>query len=146
MEEGGVIVIRLSNVSGSFTFTYDALRHTGTVVYPRDSRIERAWVAPTPVPTATPKPTAKPTSRPVDYYSEWECWEIAERYFWNIRWNNPSSVTIYSHTSTYDANDYSYTFYIDYSAQVTAGGYKRSYYFITVSAVTGSVTFAFGGD
>ena len=52
VENGNVMIIQLSNLTGTFTFTYDALRHTGKVVYPKGSRIEKAWVAP----TATPKP------------------------------------------------------------------------------------------
>lgn len=142
VEDGSVMVIELSNLSGTFTFTYDSLRHIGTVVYPKGSWVEATWAAP----TATPKPVATATPKPSQNYSQSQCWGIAEQYFKNLRWNNPSSVTIYSHSATYDASDYTYTFYIDYSAQVVAGGYKRSYYFITVSAVTGRVTSAFGGN
>ena len=142
VEDGSVIVIQLSNIVGTFNFTYDALRHIGTVIYPKGSRIEAAWTAP----TVTPKPVATATPKPAQYFSQSECWSAAERYFMNMRWHNPSSVTIHGHTSTYDVSSNSYTFYIDYSAQVVAGGFKRSTYFITVNAATGQITFAFGSD
>ena len=142
VEDGSVMVIELSNLTGRFTFTYDSLHHIGIIIYPKGSQIEAAWTAP----TATPKPTATASPKPSRNYSQNQCWGIAEQYFKNMRWNNPSSVTIYSHTGTYDANDNTYTFYIDYSAQVVAGGYKRSYYFIIVSAATGQVISAFGGN
>lgn len=61
VENGNVMIIQLSNLTGAFTFTYDALRHTGNVVYPKGSRIEKAWVAP----TATPKPVSTATPKPV---------------------------------------------------------------------------------
>ena len=142
VEDGSVMVIQLSNLTGNFTFTYDTLRHIGKVVYPKGSRVEAAWAAP----TATPKPAATATPKPSQtYYSQSECWSAAERYFKNLSWKNPSSVTIHSHSATYDSSDNTYTFYIDYSAQNGFGGYNRSYYFITVSAVTGRVTSAFGG-
>lgn len=143
VEDGSVMVIQLSNLTGNFTFTYDTLRHIGKVVYPKGSRVEAAWAAP----TATPKPAATATPKPSQtYYSQSECWSTAERYFKNLSWKNPSSVTIHSHSATYDSSDNTYTFYIDYSAQNGFGGYNRSYYFITVSAVTGRVTSAFGGN
>ena len=143
VENGSVMVIQLSNLTGTFTFTYDTLRHVGTVTYPKGSRVEAAWAAP----TATPKPAAAATPKPSQtYYSQSECWSTAERYFKNLSWKNPSSVTIHSHSATYDSSDNTYTFYIDYSAQNGFGGYNRSYYFITVSAVTGRVTSAFGGN
>ena len=142
VEDGSVMVIRLSNLTGNFTFTYDALRHTGEVVYPGGSRVEKAWAAP----TAAPKPAETATPKPSQNYSQSQCWSIAERYFNSLSWKNPASVTIHSHTSTYDAGDNTYSFYIDYSAQNGFGGYNRSYYFITVSAATGWVTSAFGGN
>lgn len=61
VENGNVMIIQLSNLTGTFTFTYDALRHTGKIVYPKGSRIEKAWVAP----TATPKPVSTATPKPV---------------------------------------------------------------------------------
>lgn len=142
VEDGSVMVIQLSNLTGTFTFTYDTLRHIGKVVYPKDSRVETAWAAP----TAMPRPAATATAKPVQNYSESECWSAALTYFNNLSWKNPKSVTVYSHTSTYDYSDNTYTFYIDYSAQNGFGGYNRSNYFITVSAVTGHVTSAFGGN
>ena len=143
VEDGSVMVIELSNLTGTFTFTYDSLRHIGTIVYPKGSRVEAAWTAP----TATPKPAATATPKPSQtYYSQSECWSAAERYFKNLSWKSPNSVTIHSHTATYDASDNTYTFYIDYSAQNGFGGYNRSYYFIIVSAATGRVTSAFGGN
>ncbi len=143
VEDGSVMVIELSNLTGKFTFTYDSLRHIGTIVYPKGSSVEAAWTAP----SAMPKPAATATPKPSQtYYSQSECWSAAERYFKNLSWKNPSSVTIHSHSATYDFSDNTYTFYIDYSAQNGFGGYNRSYYFITVSAVTGRVTSAFGGN
>ncbi len=143
VEDGSVMVIELSNLTGMFTFTYDSLRHIGTIVYPKGSRVEAAWAAP----TATPKPAATATPKPSqNYYSQSQCWSTAEQYFKNLSWKNPSSVTIHSHSATYDSSDNTYTFYIDYSAQNGFGGYNRSYYFITVSAATGRVTSAFGGN
>ncbi len=50
VEDGSVMVIRLSNITGTFTFTYDALRHIGTVVYPKNSQVEAVWVTPTATP------------------------------------------------------------------------------------------------
>ena len=47
VEDGSVMVIQLSNLTGNFTFTYDTLRHVGKVVYPKGSRVEAAWAAPT---------------------------------------------------------------------------------------------------
>ena len=135
VEDGRVMVIQLSNLTGTFTFTYDPLRHVGMVVYPKDSRIEAAWIAP----TATPKPSQ-------NYYSQSECWSTVEQYFKNLSWKNPSSVTIHSHSATYDTSDSTYTFYIDFSAQNGLGEYIRSCYFITVSAATGRVTSAIEGD
>ncbi len=61
VEDGSVMVIQLSNLTGTFTFTYDALRHTGKVIYPKGSWIEKAWAAP----TATPKPVSSATPKPV---------------------------------------------------------------------------------
>lgn len=142
VENGSIMVIQLSNLTGNFTFTYDTLRRVGTVVYPKGSRTEAAWAAS----TATPKPDATSTPKPSQYYSEYECWNTAQSYFKNLSWKNPSSVTIHSHSATYDESDNTYIFYIDYSAQNGFGGYNRSYYFITVSAVTGRVTSAFGGN
>ncbi len=142
VEDGNIIVINLSNFTGKFSFTYDSVRHIGIVAYPKSSRIETAWVAP----TATPKPVATATPKPSENYSQSQCWAVAEQYFENLRWNNPSSVTIYSYSATYNESDNTYTFYIDYAAQVVAGGYKRSYYFITVSAITGRVTSAFDSN
>ena len=42
-QNDGTLVIELSNGSGSFTFAYDAIRHTGKVVYPANSRVEEQW-------------------------------------------------------------------------------------------------------
>ena len=134
VEDGSVMVIQLSNLTGNFTFTYDTLRHIGKVVYPKGSRVEAAWTAP----TATPKPSQT-------YYSQFECWSTAERFFKNS-WKNPSSVIIHSHSAAYDSSDNTYTFYIGYFVQNGIGGYNPSYCFITVSAVTGQVTSAVRGN
>ena len=42
VEDGKVVVVHLSNLSDRFTFSYDSLRHIGTVVYPKGSRVETA--------------------------------------------------------------------------------------------------------
>ena len=145
VEDGSIMVVELSNVTGTFTFTYDTLRHIGTVTYPKTSRIEASWGAA----TDTPKPaaTAGPTKEPV-VISESDCWDVAERYFRNLGWLNPDSVTIHSHTGTLgvEGGDFMYTFTIDYSAQNRLGGYTRSYYFITVNVTTMRVVRAFGGN
>ncbi len=59
-DDKGVLVINLSNGSGKMIFSYDAVRHTGTVSYPGQTRVEKAWaVTPTPESTATPKSTKR---------------------------------------------------------------------------------------
>ena len=141
-DDKGVLVINLSNGSGKMTFSYDAVRHTGTVTYPNQTRVEKAWVVtPTPEPKATPKPTEKVVTAS---YSENECWWTAQTYFKNLRWKNPDSVTIHGHTTSY--TDGGYLFTIDYSAQNGFGGTNRGYYWITVNASTNRVTSAFGSD
>lgn len=144
VEDGNVMVIQLRNITGTFTFTYDALRHIGTVTYPKASLIEAPWVDP----TEKAKATVAPTEKTIEIKSESDCWSSAEQYFMNLSWKNPSSVTIYSHTGTLglEGSDLVYTFYIDYSAQNGFGGNNRSYYFITVNAATGQVTSAFDGN
>lgn len=141
--EDGVIIIDLSNMTGTFSFTYNALKHEATIMYPAKSRIEKAWA-----PTPTPQPTATPAPTPVSAnYSESWCWEVAEKYFWNVRWNDPSSVTIYGHTTIDLIDDNGcYSFNIDYSAANSAGGKVRKTYTIVVSAITGNVLFALNGD
>ena len=142
--ENGKIFIELSNATGEFTFSYDALRHEAKVVYPAKTRIEKAW-APTPTiqPTATPAPTEYVVNA---HYSEYECWLAAERYFKNLTWKNPSSLTIHGYTSSYDSSNGQYLFTIDYSAMNGFGGYNREYYWVTVSAVTGRVVYGFGSN
>ncbi len=59
------MAVRLRNLSWSFFFTYDSLRNSSAVAYPAGSRIESAWVPPTPSPradgNATPSACAKPS-------------------------------------------------------------------------------------
>lgn len=141
-DDNGILVINLTNGSGKMTFSYDAVRHTGTVTYPGQTRIEKAWVAtPTPKPEATPKPTEKTVTAG---YSESDCWRTAYQYFMNLRWKNPDSVTIHDHTTSYSSDGYLFT--IDYSAQNSFGGTTRAYYWITVNSSTNKVTSAFGSD
>ena len=141
-DENGVLVINLTNGSGKMTFFYDAVRHTGAVTYPGQTRIEKAWAAtPTPNPVATPKPTEKTVTAK---YSESDCWWTAYQYFKNLRWKNPDSVTIHDHTTSYSSDGYLFT--IDYSAQNGFGGTNRAYYWITVNSSTNKVTSAFGSD
>ena len=143
-DENGVLVINLTNGSGNFVFSYDALHHTGTAEYPVHTRVEKAWV---PAPVSTPEPAATPKPSTPIYtakYSESQCWNIAYNYFTNLRWKDPQSLKIYGHTSKY--SDGGYTFTIDYSAANGFGGTNRGYYRITVNASTGKVTLAFGND
>ena len=119
----------------------------GITEYPVHNRIEKAWTptqTPKPVvdtqkPTTTSKP--KPTSKPIDV-----CWSIAKRYFNNLKWKNPKSVTINEYSYTYDFPRKQYTFTIDYSAENGFGGMNRGYYWITVDADTGEVVTAFGNN
>ena len=136
VEDGSVIVIQLSNLTGSFPFTYDTLRHIGKVTYPKESWIEVVWATPKPAAMATPKPAATATSEP---YSASECWIIAQVYSWTLRWKDPYSVWSYSHTDTYNASNKMITFCIDYRVKNGFDGYDSSYYYITVDTITGYV-------
>lgn len=139
-DDSGVLVINLTNGSGNLVFSYDALHHTGIAEYPVDTRVEKAWApTPTPEPAVTPKPTEK-----IKYYSESDCWEAALKYFKNLSWKNPASVTIHSHTSSSTSEGYLFT--IDYSAQNGFGGMNRGYYWITVDSKTCKVTAALCSD
>ena len=142
MDDNDVLVINLTNGSGKMTFSYDAVRHTGVATYPGQTRVEKAWsLTPTPKPAATPKPTEGTVTA---IYSEEECWQTALTYFNNLRWKNPDSVTIYSHSTNHSSDGYGFT--IDYSAQNGFGGTNRAYYWITVDSSTNKVTGAFGSD
>lgn len=139
----GAIVIELSNMAGSFSFTYDTLKHEATVKYPPNAQIEKAWA-----PTPTPRPTSTPAPTPVKAkYSEEYCWESAKSYFMNLRWNDPSSVTIFGHTSIYLEEGElagTYSFNIDYSAANIYGGKTRDTYTVLVSAIYGMTIMGFG--
>lgn len=138
VEDGNVMVIKLSNLSGNFIFTYDSLRHIGTVVYPKGSWVETAWVAPTPtpIPTATRKPN---TSTPTANYSESQCYSAAAAYLKSVL-KNPSSLQIHTYrTINYDET---YCFVFDYSAQNSFGGYTRSDAYIWITKATGEVYWA----
>ena len=141
--ENGTIIIELSNMTGSFSFTYDTLKHEATVIYPARARIEKAWA-----PTPTPQPTEVPTPTPVTArYSEEYCWEVAKSYFMDLRWNDPSSVTIFGYTSVYHEEGElagTYSFNIDYSAANRAGGKTRDTYTVLVSAIYGMAIMGFG--
>lgn len=139
--DNGTVVIELSNTTGTFTFSYDALHHVAKVIYPANSRIEKKWTpTPTPQPTATPEPVVEVRAK---HYSEDQCWYIAKEYFDNLGWKNPQSVTVYGHTSRFDEDDCEFVFTIDYSAMNGFGGYNRETYWITVDAFYGMVTMAF---
>ena len=139
-DDSGVLVINLTNGSGNLVFSYDALHHTGIAEYPMNTRVERAWApTSTPEPAATPKPTEK-----IKYYSESDCWKVALKYFENLSWKNPQSVTIHSHTASHTSEGYLFT--IDYSAQNGFGGMNRGYYWITVDSKTCKVTAALCSD
>lgn len=138
-DENGMLVINLTNGSGKLTFSYDAVRHTGIVTYPGQTRVEKAWV---PSPVSTPVPTSTP--KPSTHYSKDQCWDIAYNYFKNLRWKDPQSVKVYEHTVAYSKGEYIFT--IDYSAANGFGGVNRGYYWITVNASTGKVTLAFNDE
>lgn len=143
-EEGGVLVVNISNVSGKMTFSYDALQHTCTVVYPAKARAEKTWVlTPSPVPTATPEPTPRTVTA---NYSIDQCWDIAQKYFRNLKWNEPSSVKIYNYTWDLTSDDGIFVclFAINYSAKNSMGGTQQGTYFIQVDIMTGQVVKAFG--
>lgn len=140
-EEDGTMVIHLSNGSGKMTFSYDAVRHIGTVEYPNHTRVERAWVA-TPVPTQKTETTPEPENTTT--YSLNDLWNTARRYFYNLRWKNPNSVTI--HDYTWDLRDGGIVFQIDYSAENGFGGTNRDYYWVTVDPDTCTVIRAFGSE
>lgn len=133
-DDKGVLVINLSNGSGKMTFSYDAVRHTGTVTYPNQTRVEKAWVVtPTPEPAMTPKPTTSVYSAG---YSENECYSAAKSYLKSVL-KNPESLQIHSYeTITYDDT---YCFVIDYSAQNSFGGYTRSDAYIWITKATKAV-------
>lgn len=139
-DENGVLVINLVSSFGKMTFFYDALHHIGIAEYPNDTTMKKALaITPTPAPEATPEP-----EKETKYYSANECWRAAYRYFTNLSWKNPQSLTIHDHTTSY--TDDGYLFTIDYSAQNGFGGMNRNYYWITVDALTCKVTAAFGSD
>ena len=142
-DTNGVLVINLSNCSGSMMFSYDAVLHKGIITYPGQTRVERAWIA---VSTPVPEPELKPNPEEEEEtkYSEMDCWWIARRYLENLRWKNPNSLVIHGHNTSF--SDGSYLFTIDYSAQNGFGGMNRGYYWITVNANKGIVISAFGND
>ena len=146
-DRAGVLRIALSVGDVGFTFNYDQVGHRGEAVYPIGAQLEPEFAAsaaatPVPIVTATPAPvvTPAPTAAPVNYTAA-DCWGIAERYFYNLSWRNPSSVTIHSHW--YSSSDGGYVFYIDYPAQNGFGGYNRETYMIKVNWTTGRIQFAY---
>lgn len=141
LDDTGVLRISLSVLGVGFSFDYDQVNHRAVTLYPPDAQLEPEFAAsaaatPTPKPAVKPTPTPKPTAPPKNYDRD-ACWAIAERYFWNLRWRNPSTVTIYSHWAA--AGDTGYSYYIDYSAMNGYGGYDRETYRITVNWTTGAV-------
>lgn len=73
----------------------------------------------------------------INKYTEKECYETALEYFNSLRWNDPSSVTVYGHTVGYGAGTYIYS--IDYSAKNKLGGTNREFYVIEVDAAINTV-------
>ena len=134
--EGDTIVITLSNATDQFVFSYDGLRHEGSILYPTKARIEAAW-KPTPTPAPVPTPETRKAS---SYeYSEDECYSAAENYLQSVL-KNPSSLQIHSHRTIY--YDDTYCFVIDFSAQNGFGGYTRSDAYIWITKSNKSVYFA----
>lgn len=145
VNDSGELVISLSIGTSTFTFTYDQVGNRAIMDYPISAQLEPVFAAsaaatPTPRPTSQPTATPKPTTPPRNY-SESECWSLAKNYFNNLRWKNPSSVTIHSHLSS--VSDEGYVFYIDYSAMNGFGGYNRETYMIKVNWTTGRIEYAY---
>ena len=115
VEDDKVMVIQLSNLSGRFTFTYDAIRHVGTVIYPGNSLIETAWVAPDAIPGAM----ATATVKPLENDSASESLRTAKHYFNNMDWEDPVSVEI-SHSAIYDVASFCMV-----GGYVTFGSYEQ---------------------
>ncbi len=136
-DENGVLHFILMRNDVPFTFIYDRAVNQATIRYAAGTRPEPTL---TPTPTLEPKPVPTPNSDNTKFYSESDCWKTAERYFKNLRWKNPSSLTIHGHTSSYSNDEY--TFVIDYSAQNGFGGYNRKSAIICVSNKTNSITTA----
>ena len=70
-------------------------------------------------------------------YTEPECYETALAAFYNQRWKDPSSVTVYGYSTSY--NDHSFTFSIDHAAKNSLGGTTRDYSYVTVDFNTNTV-------
>ncbi len=141
LDDTGVLRISLSVLGVGFSFNYDQVNHRAVACYPADAQLEPEFAAsaaatPTPVPKTKPTPTPVPTAPPKNYSAD-KCWSIAEKYFWNLRWRNPNTVSIWSHWTGTGENGY--IFYIDYSAMNGYGGYDRETYRITVNWTTGTV-------
>lgn len=132
-DEDGILTINLNNGSGKMTFTYDAVRHIGKVMYPKENRVEKAWAV---TPTPKPKVTSKPTSEPTYAYSERECYSVAAAYLKSVL-KNPSSLQIHSYRTINYTDTYCFVF--DYSAQNSFGGYSRSDAYIWITKATKSV-------
>ena len=143
LDDNGVLTIELEKNGSPFVFIYDRNAHRAVVRYDANTRPEPTA---TPAPTLTPRPTVKPTPKPtaIKLYSPEECWLTARSYFENLRWNDPSSLTIYNHNWSMNA-DGVFTFTIDYAARTVAGGMKRDTAFISVDGKTNQVTWCYTG-
>ncbi len=149
MDDGGILIIHLSNGSGKLTFSYDTVRHKSIAEYPGQTRKEKAWTpTATPAPTSTPSPTPKEKKEEKAGYSEYECWRIAKDYFEKLPWKDPGSLTIHDYSSklTTTGGKIGYLFSIDYSARNGFGGMNRGYYWITVGIESGDIISAFGNN
>lgn len=136
--ENGILKISLEKNGKQFEFHYNNGSNTAELRYGTETRPE-AMI--TPVPTATPQPTPTPAPQRVAKYSQQECRSIAEQYFKNLSWKNPSSLTIHSIDSMYDSDGWVFIF--DHSAQNSFGGMTRNRYYIKVDDATGNIVLAF---
>lgn len=73
----------------------------------------------------------------INKYSELDCYKAAEEYFYNQRWNDPSSITVYNYSVEYGAGTYIY--YFDYSGLNKLGGRSRDIFVVEVDAATNQV-------
>lgn len=77
----------------------------------------------------------------LNQFSEIECYKTAEEKFYDQRWKDPTSVTVYGHTTSY--SDKSFTFAIDYSAKNSFGGNTRDTHYVVVDFETNTAISSF---
>lgn len=141
-KENAILTVHLSKADYPFVFTYNVGTKEATITYPKGSNLEPDV---TPEPVVTPEPTATPHTYSDDEIIELfgdQAWKAALQYFNNLRWNNPSSVTIYGHTiSMYD--DWNFLITIDYAGENKLGGTTRKYMYIVMNIFSYEIKMAF---